>query len=101
MLGTVLAVGLVLAGCKTDADDDTLPSPGGGGKPALLATDGNVTYEQAIAKLDEILAYSGTPEHIKGSVEALKVTITTTASNWSVVQSAHVTSINAVIYGIP
>ncbi|GHV81995.1 hypothetical protein AGMMS49991_05530 [Spirochaetia bacterium] len=93
MVIAVLAFGLVLVGC----DDG-----GGGSKPALLAA--NATYAQAMAKLDEIIAYSGTPANIKEWAELNKTDLSSGPqyeSGWSTVGASIVAGINGKIADIP
>jgi hypothetical protein len=72
MLAIMLAFGLILTGCGDSKTGDPGSPPGGknGGKPAELAP--NATHAEAMAKLDEIIAYSGTPGEAKDELRELK-----------------------------
>jgi hypothetical protein len=95
MLGMVLAFGMMVVGCDDGKDD-----PEGGSKPTTLAQD--ATYAQAMAKLDEIIAYSGTPTATKSAAETLKTTYGTSSyeTSWSSYRIAVVTNINSLIASI-
>jgi hypothetical protein len=91
MLAVMLVFGSVLIAC-----DD-----GSGGKPALLA--GNATADQALAKLDEIIAYSGSTAQIIYSAENLKSSIELAKDydEWDTVKTQTISAINLMIRSIP
>jgi hypothetical protein len=71
---------------------------GGGGKPATLAS--NATYSQTIAKLDEIINYSGTPETTKSSAQDYKTAWqgdSSVQANWSSFRLSYVPLVNSLI----
>jgi hypothetical protein len=86
-------------------DDDTVPGgetggkTGSGTKPAKLAT--TATYDQTIATLDEIIAYSGTSEDTKTSAQSLKSQLPTFKPNWSYTATVYVGMVNVMIDTIP
>jgi hypothetical protein len=84
MLAIMLAFGLILTGCgdSETGDPGSPPSGKNGGKPAELAP--NATHAEAMAKLDEIIAYSGTPEEAKDELRELKEDIASYASLWDI-----------------
>jgi hypothetical protein len=107
MSAMMLAFVLVAAGCNQDDDDDddNNSSNSGGGKPAQLAAD--ATYQQALDKCDEIIAYcdshAGTTNNtIKSAVQIVKTSITTAgASNWvSTYQASMITALNTYIIAL-
>jgi hypothetical protein len=81
-------------GYYDDDDDDSGPS--GGSKPSKLSS--SATYNQAIAKLDEIIAYSGTSSSVKVSAQQLKTAVSTAGSSyWSSYSAQTILSINTLI----
>jgi hypothetical protein len=69
---------------------------GGGGKPAKLSE--SATRDEAIAKLDEILSYSGTSSAIKVGVRQLKMGLEGISSaEWRSTRMTHIDSINSII----
>ena len=69
---------------------------GGGNKPAKLSS--GASYSEAMAKLDEIIAYSGSSTSIREQARILKESYGGLSSFWSgSVQSAAIISINALI----
>jgi hypothetical protein len=69
-------------------------------KPRKLSY--SVTAEQAGAKVDEIIAYSGTPSHTEESARQLKSTWSYFASYWSMNNGyGAIRQINALIDSIP
>ena len=93
ILIAMLALGLVLTGCPTE--------PPAAGKPTRLASD--ATHAQAMAKLDDIIAYSGTPEATKTLAQQMKTTYGTSviSSSWSTYRTLVVGQINQLIGQIP
>jgi hypothetical protein len=82
-----------------DDDDDT---GGGGGKPAKLSS--SASYAEAIAKLDEIIAYCEShpgPQSTNAitTAELLKTSWNSAniQSGWSVAQSSAIQNVNAII----
>jgi uncharacterized protein (UPF0147 family) len=97
MAALLLSFGLVFIGCPTDPDPDPDPAPSG--KPTALAT--NATAAQALATLDAIIAYPGTPAATKTSAQTLKAQWNTYASNWSYAGASAISAINTLIASIP
>jgi hypothetical protein len=89
-----------LTGCPKEADDGG-SSGGGVSKPAALAPD--ATYDQAVAKLDEIIKYCeahpGTVNNtMKTSAQNTKTSVTNLGSSgWSVGGAGMITAINSTI----
>ncbi|GMO22147.1 MAG: hypothetical protein Ta2B_01020 [Termitinemataceae bacterium] len=102
VLAMMLVFGSVLAGCKDDSGSDSGGGGSGGGvvaKPSVLAD--NATEAQALAKLDQIIAYPGTPAETKTAAQNLKGTWSTISSNWVTYQAGAILSINTLIAQIP
>jgi len=68
-------------------------------KPENLS--GNATHSQAIAKLDAIIAYSGTPPATKQQAEDLKAEMISLGPMWGTISSVYITMINNMINTIP
>jgi hypothetical protein len=78
--------------------------PGGGGnnaKPEKLSN--NATHSQAVAKLDAIIAYPGTPAATKQQAQELKSAMTTPGfeTTWVTTASTYIILINNMIDTIP
>jgi hypothetical protein len=89
----LLVVGAAFVAC--DKDDDGGGGGGGSSKPSELSSD--ATADQALAKLNEIIAYSGTPADTKSSAETMKGNWNTYSSSWSTSKIATIPVINAMI----
>jgi hypothetical protein len=97
MLAVALVFGLALAGCENATSGG---GGGGGAKPATLSS--TATAAQAYDKLDEIIAYSGTPSGVKASAQTVKATWSPYYySAWSTYGPGVITSINSMIASIP
>ena len=87
----VAVIGFSIAGCKDDAPT----------VPGTLAAD--ATYQQALDKCDEIMAYcdandAGSNSEIRSSVSLVKSTIKSGGeAGWSSIRSSMVQSINQCI----
>jgi hypothetical protein len=78
-----------------DYDDYDDGGSSGGGKPSQLSS--NASESQARAKLDEIIAYSGTPAEVKEEAQLIKNAWSAYSSNWSVTKSSIIPVINILI----
>jgi len=95
IIALVAVIGFSMAAC--DKDDD---GGGGGVKPDTL--DFNASYYEAVAKLDELIAYCNkNPSTINNSVlsqaVALKTSMTALQSSWSSSGMTTINSINSLI----
>ena len=69
---------------------------GGGAKPTELPA--SASYNDALAKLDAIIAYSGTTATQKTAAEGMKTAITTaTSAVWPATKAAQIQAINTLI----
>ena len=69
---------------------------GGGAKPTELPS--SASYTDALAKLDAIIAYSGTTATQKTTAEGIKTAITAATSfAWSSTKAAQISAINILI----
>jgi hypothetical protein len=80
-------------------NDNKAPGGNGDGKPAELAP--NATHAEAMAKLDEIIAYSETPEASKDELRELKEDIDPYASFWDYIGPDFISQITDVIKQLP
>jgi hypothetical protein len=92
-IGALISLGL--AGCPMDSGG----GGNGGGKPAALSN--SATADEALAALDAIIAYSGTPAATKTQAETLKANWSTYSSNWSATGISAITQINIMIDALP
>ncbi|GMO22204.1 MAG: hypothetical protein Ta2B_01100 [Termitinemataceae bacterium] len=105
VLAMMLVFGSVLAGCKDDSSDSGGGGSGGGVvvKPSVLAD--NATEAQALAKLDQIIAYPGTPAETKSQAQTTKnLWSDTFGAGWSsssIYRSTAISHINDMIAQIP
>jgi hypothetical protein len=87
-------------GNSWDDDDD---DDDGGSRPAKLA--GNASYSQALAKVDEIIAYCGDDTsmmYYKEAARSYRLAVTTAGSSgWSIASETLIYSINALIDTLP
>jgi hypothetical protein len=107
-VGGTLAVAVAKTGYHISGSPQTVTiyyySYSGGGplsKPAKLAS--NATRDQALAKLDAIINYSGTPWDVELSAEAYRDTVnsSTANSNWNLMGPSLIIGINSLIDCIP
>jgi hypothetical protein len=99
----VLLMALVFTACTGTYTDPDLggssKSAGGGVKPAKLLS--SATASEASAKLDEIIAYSGTPGTVVTSAQTMKTGWSGYSSNWSFYATTVIMQINLLIDSIP
>jgi hypothetical protein len=90
-------------GSENDDDDDTDAGSENNGKPDRLSS--GASYNEAIAKLNEIIAYCGNTYSlapVKSGAQALRDTITTYGSSgWSSASGTYIYSINKLIDSLP
>jgi hypothetical protein len=98
MLAATLAFGLVLVGCATENLENSEDLATGGINVKLPY---DVTARQAGAKLDEIIAYSGTPSSVEGQARILKSHWPTWTAAWSSSGTSLIVNINSMIDQIP
>jgi hypothetical protein len=100
MLALVLVVGMAVVGCSDGSTGGGGGGGGGsGGKPALLSNE--ATADQAAARLDEIIAYSETPDNVKTAAQGLKGNWSFYSSDWVSKGAAAIVLINGYIANIP
>jgi hypothetical protein len=84
------------SGSSNDDDDEGQEN---GVKPAHLAI--SATAAEALAKLNEIIAYSGTPDAAKTAAQTLRNSWSYFSPNWSTISISTITAINVFIDQIP
>ena len=102
----VLVLLTLIAGCSGGVfidhgndDGGSTSSGGGGGKPSKLS--GNASYQDAIAKLDEIIAYASNNSAARNSAETAKKDLESKGpSQWSFVKGVTIDQINNLINGL-
>jgi hypothetical protein len=86
-------------GVVTEDDGPVTESPAATSKPAKLTS--SATADQALAKLNEIIAYPGTPSGVKADAQYYKNYWSGYSAVWSSVSFSVIPTINAMIDNIP